>query len=292
VLDQAPGRPPVSLTVMADRAAGLAASADQLAAHRALVQQADRLFGGQRPFRQYDWLLALSDEFGGMGLEHHESSENALRPDYFRDWDDAIRGRELLAHEYVHAWNGKALRPADLLTPDYHQPMGTSMLWLYEGLTEYWGHVLAARAGLSTSEQAMDRLSTTVAEVQARAGRRWRPLADTQIDPAIGPGHTREWEDHQRLQDYYDEGLPLWLEADLAIRQASGGQRSLDDLARRLHGVAPGRHADGSIRPRACTEDELFAALAAVQPLDWRRFFRERLDQPGRDAAQALAASG
>ncbi|MBQ0929081.1 M61 family metallopeptidase [Ideonella alba] len=291
-LDDTPGAPPVSLALLADEPGALSATPAQLAAHRALVTQADRLFGGMRPFRHYELMLALSDDFGGMGLEHHESSENALRPDYFKDWPDAIRGRELLPHEYVHSWNGKAHRPADLLTPDYHQPMGTSLLWVYEGLTEYWGHVLAARAGLSTPEQAMDRLATTVAEVQARAGRRWRALADTQIDPAIGPGHTREWEDQQRLQDYYDEGLLLWLEADLAIRQASGGQRSLDDFARAFHGRAPGRHADGSIRPQPYTEDALIAALTAVQPLDWRRFLRERLDQPGRDAALALTHSG
>ncbi|MBN8489468.1 MAG: peptidase M61, partial [Burkholderiales bacterium] len=214
VLDDTPGQPPVTLALLADTPGALTATPGQLAAHRAIVQQADRLFGGMRPFRHYELMLALSDEFGGMGLEHHESSENALRPDYFKDWADAIRGRELLPHEYVHSWNGKAHRPADLLTPDYHRAMGTSMLWAYEGLTEYWGHVLAARAGLSTPEQAMDRLATTIAEVQVRAGRHWRPLADTQLDPAIGPGHTREWEDQQRLQDYYDEGLLMWLEAD------------------------------------------------------------------------------
>ena len=291
-LDAPGARQPVTLALLADSPAALRASPAQLQAHRALVQQLDRLFGGQRPFRHYEAMLALSDEFGGMGLEHHESSENALRPDYFEDWAAAIRGRELLPHEMVHAWNGKAHRPADLLTPDYHQVMGTSMLWVYEGLTEYWGHVLAARAGLSTPAQAMDRLAFNLAEVQARAGRAWRPLADTQIDPAIGPGHSREWEDQQRNSDYYDEGLLLWLEADLLIREKSAGQRSLDDFARAFFGRAAAHHADGSPRARPYTEDALFAALAAVQPLDWRGFFRARLDQPGRAAEGALAHSG
>lgn len=293
-LDTAHAAKPVTLTLLADEPGALEASSKQLDAHRALVVQADKLFGGARHFRHYDLMLALSDEFGGMGLEHHESSENGLRPDYFKDWDLSIRGRELLAHEYAHSWNGKYRRPADLTTPDYHQPMGNSLLWAYEGLTEYWGHVLAVRAGLTTPEQARDRLANVVAEVDARSGRRWRPLQDTVIDPAIGPGPSREWDEWQRNADYYDEAQLVWLDADLTLRALSGGRRSLDDFARAFFGAAGGptrTRADGSIAPRPYTEDELYAALNALQPNDWRRFFRERLDHLGAPTP-GLAASG
>jgi len=298
-LDPAGTPKPVVLTLLADEPTSLAASPAQLEAHRALVRQADKLFGGARHWRHYDLMLALSDEFGGIGLEHHESSENGLRPDYFKDWDKAIRGRELLAHEYVHAWNGKFRRPADLATADYQQVMGTSLLWVYEGQTEYWGHVLAARAGLSTPEQARDRLAQVAAELTVRAGRTWRPLQDTTLDPAIGPGHSREWEDQQRGQDYYEEGQLMWLDADLLVRELSGGKRSLDDFAKAFFGSASTFRADGSPRPLAYTEDELVAALNAVQPHDWRGFFRARLDHAGAgvdagvDAAwNGLARSG
>lgn len=272
---------PVQLTLLGDEAAPLQAATAQLDSHRALVAQADALFGGMRPFRHYDLMLALSDDFGGVGLEHHESSENALRPDYFRDWDKSIRGRELLAHEFVHAWNGKHRRPADLATPDYHQPMGNRLLWVYEGLTEYWGHVLAARAGLSTPEQARDRLANVAADAAARRGRGWRPLQDTVNDPAVGPGPSREWEEWQRSLDYYDEGQLLWLEADLLIRQLSQGRRSLDDFARAFFGGALRTREDGSPAPTPYTEDEVYAALQTVQPNDWRAFFRQRLDGVG-----------
>jgi len=282
---------PATLTLFADEPTQLAASPAQLDAHRALLLQATRLFGS-RPWRHYDQLLALSDEFGGIGLEHHESSENGLRPDYFKDWDKAIRGRELLPHELAHAWNGKLRRPADLATPHYNVPMGTSLLWVYEGQTEFWGHVLAARAGLSTPEQARDRLAWTAAEAQARSGRAWRSLQDTTTEPQLGPGHTPEWEDWQRSSDFYSEGLLLWLDVDARLRELSGERRSLDDFARRFFGVSPAQRADGSPAPLPYVFDDVVQALNAVQPADWAAFLRERLDRLDTPPLDALTRAG
>ncbi|MEK8048353.1 peptidase M61 [Ideonella margarita] len=291
----APGTPrAVWLNLVADHPKALQASAVQLDAHRALVKQADALFGGERPWRHYDFLLALSDEFGGIGLEHQESSENALAPDYFDEWDAAIRGRELLPHEFVHAWNGKAQRPADLWVPHYNTPMGTSLLWVYEGLTQYWGHVLAARAGLTTAEQARDRLAWTLAEWQARSGRAWRSLQDTTAEPRLGPGHTAEWEDWQRTADYYDEGQLLWLEVDLLLRRQGRGGVSLDDVGRAFFGRPAPRDAAGRVLPMTYQLDDVVAALQRLLPIDWQAFFRERLDRTNLAAAapQVLANAG
>jgi len=287
----AAGRPPVFLDVVADQASQLAATPEQLAAHRALVTQADRLFGA-RHFAHYDFLLALSESFGSIGLEHHQSSENGVKSTYFTEWAKTAPGRDLLAHEYVHSWNGKYRRPAELATPDYHQPMGNRLLWVYEGLTEYWGRVLAVRAGLSTADQTRDRLANVYADIAARAGRAWRPLQDTVNDPAIGPGPTREWEEWQRGFDYYDEAQLLWLDVDLTLRQLSKDQRSLDDFARAFHGGATrGQRPDGSLGPVTYTEDDVIAALNAVQPHDWRRFLHDRLDRVG-ETVPGLAHSG
>jgi len=186
-----PGTPrPVALNLIADEADQLQASEAQLDAHRRLVQQADRLFGA-RHWRQYDFLLAQSKQFGGIGLEHHESSENGVRPGYFKDWDKAIASRELLPHEYVHSWNGKFRRPADLLTPHYNTPMQNTLLWVYEGMTQYWGHVLASRSGLVTPEQSRDALAYTAATLDARSGRTWRTLQDTTNEGTIRSGRDK-----------------------------------------------------------------------------------------------------
>lgn len=285
---------PIALHLLADSAATLATIPEpMLAAHRRLAQQGVALFG-QRPWRHYDFLLALSDHFGGMGLEHHESSENVLRPDYFSDWDKAIRGRELLAHEFTHAWNGKAMRPAALWTPNYNVPMDSELLWVYEGLTEYWGHVLAVRAGLTTPEQARDGLAQRAGYAATQSGRLWRSIADTTQHPRFGAGTHYPWPDLQRDRDYYDQGLLVWLEADALIRERSKGQRSLDDFARRFFGTPPARRADGSAIPQRYTFADLVAALATVQPMDWATWLRQRLDATGQGAAPlgGLQAAG
>ncbi|MBL0151491.1 MAG: M61 family metallopeptidase [Ideonella sp.] len=268
---------PVALTVLADQAEQLKASPAQIDAHRALVQQADKLYGA-RHWRHYDFLLALSEQFGGIGVEHHESSENGVRGNYFKDWDKAPRSRQLLPHEFAHSWNGKFRRPADLDTPEFHTPMQNSLLWVYEGLTEYWGHVLAARAGLTTAPQARDVLAQTAAWLDQRAGRSWRNLQDTTNEDTIGAQRSKPWREWQRGADYYGEGVLIWLDADTLIREKSAGVKSLDDFARSFFGVPTSRRADGSIKPLTYRFDDVVRALDAVQPHDWATFLRTRLD--------------
>jgi predicted metalloprotease with PDZ domain len=281
----------VTLVLMADEADQLKASDEQIAAHKRLVEQADRLFGA-RPFAHYDFLLALTDELGGIGLEHQQSSENSASPRYFGDWDKAVGARELLPHEYAHAWNGKYRRPADLATPHFNTPMGNSLLWLYEGQTEFWGKVLAARAGLVKPELTRDELAGDAAWVQARVGRAWRNLQDTVHEPIINDSWRRDWPDWQRQRvDYYTEAVLVWLEADALIRELSGGARSLDDFARAFFG-ADGAGPPGNIGPRTYTFDDVVAALHNVQPHDWADFLRARLDGPAESPLEGLKRAG
>jgi predicted metalloprotease with PDZ domain len=287
-LDPAGAARPVVLNLVADTPQQLKASEAQLDAHRALVTQADKLFGA-RHFRHYDFLLSLSDTMGGIGLEHHESSENGVGPDYFKDWDKAAGPRDLLPHEYTHSWNGKFRRPADLWTPDYNTvPMRNSLLWLYEGQTQYWGRVLAARSGLVAPELARDGLAQAAAWAELRSGRAWRNLQDTTNEGTLGArGHHKAWRDWQRSVDYYDEATLIWLDADTLIREQSQGRRSLDDFARAFFGME-----DGRVQPLTYTFDDIVKTLAAVWPHDWARFLRERLDTHERAPLDGLARSG
>lgn len=276
------GRPPVYLNVVVDEAKQGVINAEQLAAHRALVSQADKVFGPRR-FARYDFLLAVSDQFSGIGLEHHQSSENGVKGNYFTDWAKGSIGRDLLAHEYAHVWNGKFRRPGDLWTPHYNTPMQNSLLWVYEGQTQYWGAVLAARSGLVSQADAREDLATTAAWLDARAGRVWRNLQDTTNDPILSTqGWRRDWRDWQRGADYYDESRLIWLEADMLIRERSGGTRSLDDFARAFFGVEAARPAQ-DLRPVLYSFDDVVRELNRVQPHDWAHFLRQRLDthEPG-----------
>jgi predicted metalloprotease with PDZ domain len=266
---------PVRLNMFADRPDQLAATTEQLAAHRNLVQQAYRLFGSQH-YDHYDFLLALSDRMGGIGMEHHRSSENATDGSYFTDWERAAGDRDLLPHELTHSWNGKFRRPADLWTPSFETPMHGSLLWVYEGLTQYYGHVLATRSGLWSREQALEALALTAATYQARIGREWRSVEDTTFDPILSARRPAPWRSWLRNEDYYSEGLLVWLDADTLIREQSRGRRSLDDFARAFFG-----RDDGSWTPVTYTFDDIVTALNDVQPYAWAAYFRARVYEVG-----------
>ena len=283
----ASGKSPVRLDVMADLPSELEATPRDIAAHAALVVQADRLFGA-RHFAHYDFLLWLSDKLGGAGLEHHQSSEDGTYPNYFESWTSSPSGRDLLAHEYTHSWNGKFRRPADLWTPNFQEPMRGSLLWVYEGQTQYWGFVLAARSGLQSRQDVLDAIALTAATFDQRVGRAWRPLEDTTNDPVIAQRRPLSWLSWQRSEDYYSEGQMIWLDVDTLIRERSGGRRSLDDFARRFFG-----DDDGKVTAETYTFDDVVTALNAVQPMDWAAFLRTRLESDGPGAPlDGLARGG
>jgi predicted metalloprotease with PDZ domain len=274
--DLDPGGPArVSLDVITDRPDELAAKPEQIAIHKALVQQAYRVFGAHH-YDHYDFLLSLSDKMGGAGLEHHRSSEDGTTPKYFTDWDKTEASRDLLSHEYTHSWNGKFRRPADLWTPNFNVPMRDSLLWVYEGQTQYWGFVLAARSGLLTKQQALDAIAATAATYDHRVGRSWRPLEDTTNDPIIAMRRPQSWLSWQRSEDYYSEGQLVWLDVDTLIRQMSGGQRSLDNFAKAFFGVDNGSYGDDTY-----TFEDIVSTLNSVQPYDWAGFLHQRLEGHG-----------
>lgn len=266
---------PVTLDIVADRADLLAATDAQIAAHAKLVREATTLFASKH-FDHYNFLLALSDKQGGIGLEHHQSSENGTRPAYFTEWDKNADARSLLPHELTHSWNGKFRRGADSWTPNFNMPMRNSLLWVYEGQTQYWGEVLTARSGLRTRQQALDSLAGIAATYDAVAGRAWKALADTVNDPITAGRAPEPWRNWQRSEDYYSEGLLVWLDADTLIRERSGGKRSLDDFARIFFGVD-----DGSWTELTYTQDDVVAALNRVEPYDWKTFLDARLTSHG-----------
>jgi predicted metalloprotease with PDZ domain len=265
----------------------LEATPNQIAAHRNLVQQAYRLFGAYH-FDHYDFLLALSDKMSGIGLEHHRSSENGTSPTYFTDWDKSPAGRDLLAHEFAHSWNGKYRRGADLLTPTFNVPMRNSLLWVYEGQTQYWGNVLAARSGLLSKQQGLESLAMVAAAFDNRTGRVWRSLADTTNDPVIAARKPLSWRSWQRSEDYYSEGQLIWLDADTLIRERSGDKRSLDDFAKAFFGGP-----SGTFEPKPYDFAEVVATLNAVEPYDWASFLTTRLEGHGPGAPlDGLARGG
>jgi len=280
------GKVPVRLNVFADNPASLDAKPEQIAAHRALVQQAYKLYGSYH-YDHYDFLFALSDEFGGIGREHHQSSENGVKANYFTEWGKTEAVRTLLPHEFTHSWNGKFRRPKGQDVPNFNTPLDNNLLWVYEGQTQYWGQVLASRSGLVKTASVRDMIANMAATYSNVQGRNWRPVVDTTNDPIVNQRRPQVWPNWQRSEDYYSEGALIWLDVDTKIRELSGDRRSLDDFARVFFGVD-----NGVITAKHYTFDDVVKALDGVQPFDWAPFLKKRVEETGPAPLDGLARAG
>ena len=268
-----PLSPRVTLDTFADTPDQLAATPAQIAAHARLVDQAVKTFGAQH-YDNYHFLFSISDQLGGIGLEHHRSSEDGVKLGYFTEWDMNTGARNLLPHEYTHSWDGKFRRGADLWTPDFRQPMGDSLLWVYEGQTQFWGYVLQARSGLVSKQDTLDQYASIMALYDSQKARSWRPLIDTTNDPTISQRRPKGWVSFQRSEDYYNEGLMVWMDVDSLLREKSGGTKSIDDFARAFFGVR-----DGDYGELTYTFNDVAATLNAIVPYDWAGYLQRRLTE-------------
>ena len=266
-----PGAPPQELDIAADSAAALEIPQESVADYTSLMAEAGALFGAHH-YRDYHFLLTLSDVEPANGLEHHESSDDRAPERTLIDPNLRKLMAGLLPHEFVHSWNGKYRRPAGLATSDYQQAMKGELLWIYEGLTTYLGEVLTARSGLYTAAQFREQLALTASEMSHRAGRIWRPLEDTAVSAQILYEAPPEWTAWRRSADFYPESELIWLEADTIIRKQTNGRRSLDDFCRAFEG-AP----SGPPEMKPYTLDDVVATLNQVAPYDWRGFFQARV---------------
>lgn len=265
------------LDLVGDSEAALQITPEQLQGYRNLVVQAQDLFHSHH-YRDYHFLLTLSDHTSVGGLEHHQSSDDRARGGsrMFADPDHFMLDGSLLPHEYTHSWNGKFMRPAGLWQLDFEQPEIGDGLWVYEGLTVYLGDMLTARSGLWSAQDWRDAVAYRAATFAHRPGRAWRPLSDTTRAAQLLYGGDLGWVNWRRGTDFYREGQLLWLAVDTRIRALSHDQRTLDDFAQGFFGKN-----DGSYVTQTYTFDDVVAALNAVQPWGWATFLHGWLDGVG-----------
>lgn len=271
----------VAIDVVADDPKLLAIKPEHLTTYRALVDEAVTLFGS-RHFDHYDLLLALTNRMGGIGLEHHRSSENQMEPTAWTDWAAMDWDRNVIPHELSHSWVGKFRRPAKLWTPDYRQPMGNNLLWVYEGQNQFWGYVLAARSGVQSKDVVLGQFASNAAGFLESPGRAWRSVDDTTLDPIMAARRPKPFASLTRGEDYYTEGALVWLEADQIIRAGTQGKKGMDDFAKGFFGIR-----DGDWGTVTYEFEDIVAGLNAVYPHDWATFLHERIEQPGRPAPLA-----
>jgi predicted metalloprotease with PDZ domain len=276
VIDLSPGQKPEHhIHIAAETEAGLEVTPETVREWRQLVAETAAIFGA-RHYRHYDFLLTESDNVETDGVEHHESSDNRVPSRTFQDPNISDAMTDLLPHEFTHSWNGKYRRPAGLATPNYQEPMKGGLLWVYEGMTQYYGTMLSARIGSWTPDRLGENLAWVAAYLDQRKGRSWRDLEDTAITAQLLYGSPEEYRTWRRDTDYYDEGTLIWLEADTIIRQETRGKKSLDDFCRKFEG---GENTGPKIVPY--TFDDVVSALQEIAPYDWRTFFTQRVNSHG-----------
>jgi predicted metalloprotease with PDZ domain len=269
---------PVRLNIVADEAKLLDIGEQPLQQYRSLVQQMYRMYGAHH-YDHYDFLLAVSDKLSGIGLEHHRSSENGVMADTYTKWNEGPARHDLLTHEFNHSWDGKYRRAADQDVPNLNMPLGGSLLWVYEGQTQFWGYVMAARSGIWSPEQSREMLAEVAAGFErGRPGlREWRTVQDTTADPAMsGARRGGVWRSYTAPGDYYPAGLMIWLDVDAKLRELTRDKRSIDDFCRAFFGVGNGKW---DVNPY--TFESLAATLNSIAPYDWASFLRTRLDGHG-----------
>ncbi|QEE26151.1 M61 family metallopeptidase [Rhodanobacter glycinis] len=277
-IDLDPGaKAPVHMDIVADAAKDLEVTPEQVKLFRNMVQQMYKLYGAHH-YNHYDFLVSLSDKMSGNGLEHHRSSEDGTSPDFFTAWKKNALSRDLFSHEFNHSWDGKYRRGADLATPNFNVPMGDTLLWVYEGQTQFWGHVIAARSGLWDTEQAHDMWAYVAATYdKGRPGlASWRNVQDTTNDPTIAQRAPLPYRNYQSSEDYYSAGQMIWLDVDGKLRELSHGKKSIDDFAKAFFGMD-----NGSWTVNPYTFDDVVKTLNGIAPFDWAPYLRSRLDGHG-----------
>ena len=264
---------PVRLNLFGDSEDALQLPVELVDKFRAMASAVPRLFNSQH-YRHFDFLMSLSDVMlSGGGVEHQESTEINVSTGYARDPGEQMFMANLLVHEFAHSWNGRTRQPADLYTPDLNTPMGGSLLWVYEGQTEFWAHVMTPHLGLRTVQQALDALAVDAALMANRPGRQWKSLQDSTVDALYMPGKAAFWRDWQRREDYYAEGVMLWLDVDMLLRELTSDRKSMRDFAAVFFG---GAHNARTIT--TYTFADVCKTLNKIAPYDWAAYFNARLN--------------
>ncbi len=277
-IDLDPGaKAPVHMSIVADDMKYLEIKPEQIEPFRNLVQQMYKMYGAHH-YDHYDFLVSLSDKMSGNGLEHHRSSEDGTSADFFTEWKKNALGRDLFSHEFNHSWDGKYRRGADLATPNFNVPMSDTLLWVYEGQTQFWGQVMAARSGLWDADQAHDMWAFTAAAYdRGRPGlASFRNVQDTTNDPIIAQRRPLPYRNYQGSEDYYSAGQMIWLDVDGQLRELSGGKKSIDDFGRAFFGMESGKWDVNTY-----TFEDVVKTLDEIAPYDWAKYLRTRLDGHG-----------
>ncbi len=188
---------------------------------------------GDIPYRDYTFIVHAHTRTDG-GLEHLNSTSIIVERNGFRAPASYNTFLSIMSHEFFHVWNVKRIRPDALGPFDYTEENYTKLLWVAEGITDYYGILLLRRSGLISAEEYLGSLSSMIDDVQSKPGRFKMSVEEASFDAWIKQYKPDENSVNSQIS-YYDKGHLIGLLLDLEIRKLSGGAKSLDDVMRYLY---------------------------------------------------------
>ncbi len=258
------------------------------------IVRAENAMWGPPEFDSYTFLLHFAaDDRSGDGMEHLNSTQIIMpgtlaEPGTYEEMLDAA------SHEFFHVWNVKRLRPLELGPWDFTRPANTRGLWIAEGFTNYYGHLMLRRAGIWDEARFLQRESETITAIENAPGSRLMSAEESSLSaPFIDDApHAQRTNLANTAISYYPKGELLAFVLDLLIRGKSDGRVSLDDVMRRMYQEFYLQSPNNSyyLRGRGYKTEEFERVAATVAGLDLSDFFKRHVrgvEVPPYDAALA-----
>ena len=274
------------LNAFADTPDELKVSDEVVGHYGKLVREMIAMYGA-RHWRNYNFLLTMSDVIPGEGIEHHEESDDGGPGDYLTNPKSLERGADLLSHEFNHSWDGKYRMPEGLYPKNLNEPYDDSLLWVYEGMTQFYGNVMSWRDGLREAKYYPDHIAATYAGYDYQPGREWRSIADTSVSAPFLYGAPRGYSAERRSVDFYSESELMWLKVDSIIREKTNNEKSLDTFCREFFG----QENTGPI-VKTYDREDVIVGLNKVLPYDWTGFFKTWVDDIAIHPPDGFTADG
>ncbi|MBV9211905.1 MAG: M61 family metallopeptidase [Acidobacteria bacterium] len=201
------------------------------------IVRAETAMWGAPDFESYTFLIHFAPNLAsGDGMEHLTSTQ-IIETGPLADANTYSSALETVAHEFFHVWNVKRLRPVELGPWDFTQPLSTRSMWIAEGITNYYGHLMMRRAGLWNDAELYDMLSRYIASIENAPGSRLMSAEDASLSASFldGGRHAQKTNLENTSVSYYNKGETLAIVLDLLLRGRTKGRVSLDDVMRRMY---------------------------------------------------------
>lgn len=245
------------------------------------IVRAEVALWGPPEFSEYTFLIHYAaDDHSGDGMEHLTSTQ-IIEPGALGEagvYEDTLG---TVAHEFFHVWNVKRLRPVELGPWDFTQPLNTRALWVAEGFTNYYGHIMLRRAGIWDDKHFLNRAAQTIRGIESAQGSKLMSAEESSLSaPFIDDApHAQVTNLENTAISYYPKGELIGMVMDLLIRGRTKGKSSLDDVMRRMYDEFYVKSPNSSyyLRGRGYQTEDLERVVVDLAGAGFHDFFKQHI---------------